>query len=42
VKPSPTRASYVKCDLCCDRGGRPLCVDACPWEALRYVAASER
>jgi Fe-S-cluster-containing hydrogenase component 2 len=42
VKPSSTRASYVKCDLCCDRGGLPLCVDACPWEALRYVTATAR
>jgi len=30
---------YVKCDLC---GGKPLCVEYCPREALRYVRWNPR
>lgn len=30
----PGRKVYVKCDLCREREGGPLCVEACPWGAL--------
>jgi Fe-S-cluster-containing hydrogenase component 2 len=31
-----------KCDLCSNRPEGPVCVEICPGEALRFVAASER
>jgi len=33
---------FFKCDLCKDRAGGPVCVEACPSGALRFVLASER
>ena len=33
---------YFKCDLCYDRPEGPVCVDICPGDALKLVAAEER
>ena len=42
IRPDPEKGAYLKCDLCSGLGRGPLCVEACPWGALRYVPAAER
>jgi Fe-S-cluster-containing hydrogenase component 2 len=42
IKPDLARGAYFKCDLCSGLGRAPLCVEACPWGALRYIPANER
>ena len=36
------RVSTFKCDLCHERPEGPVCVEICPGEALRFVAAEKR
>jgi carbon-monoxide dehydrogenase iron sulfur subunit len=31
----PRKSVSIKCDLCRGREGGPLCVEVCPWEALK-------
>ncbi len=36
------RKKAVKCDLCKDRAGGPVCVEVCTRQALKYVTKEER
>ena len=42
IKSDPAKGTYFKCDLCSGLDRGPLCVEACPWGALKYVPAAER
>ncbi len=37
IHPDPERHVAAKCDFCLERGGDPVCVEACPNEALVVV-----
>lgn len=37
VRYNQRKKVYVKCDLCAGRDGGPLCVEACPWGALKTL-----
>lgn len=41
IRYDPYRRVYVKCDLCKDRESGPLCVEACPWNALITLKQKE-
>jgi carbon-monoxide dehydrogenase iron sulfur subunit len=42
IKYKSDKGVYFKCDLCQGREKGPACVEACPWEALKFIPASER
>ncbi len=37
IRYNPDKRTYVKCDLCKDREAGPLCVEVCPWGALKTL-----
>ncbi len=42
IKTSPRKEYPFKCDLCHTRAAGPVCVEYCPFQALRLVPGSER
>jgi Fe-S-cluster-containing hydrogenase component 2 len=42
IKAHPSKKVHIKCDLCSTLNRLPLCVEVCPWEALKYIPSSER
>ena len=41
IRHDPMRGIYFKCDLCSSLNHDPLCVEACPWQALSYVKVTK-
>lgn len=41
LKHDEKKKFYFKCDLCYERDEGPICVEACPWNALKIVSGKK-